>query len=314
MCNVIASSPVLVPKAGGSGSSSPVNPTHRWNSKSLRHTSALVMLPPKSVWPAIQDIRCVRDKSYLRWMPHVNVLYPFLEDDEEGTNFAEAAKVASGALTDIHPFQCALNDFKFFKHRNSTTVWLRPSEVVGESIKSIAKVDSTGDNITGEEKEIPMCSNLITSQKKLEAAFPLANDLSQISIDGFTPHISVGQWPDAVTAAAACANLHSTWKGLEFEVDAFYLISRSKNGDDAFRVKAKIPLSGGDVEFLTDDGVDECVTEYSVDDTRDTCWWREPYAPHTPPLGARCLVPRTKRGQRRGRGKGGRSGQTGEKE
>ena len=50
----------------------------------MKHTSALVVIPPRAVWDAVQEVRCVRDKSYLRWMPHVNLLYPFLEDDASG--------------------------------------------------------------------------------------------------------------------------------------------------------------------------------------------------------------------------------------
>jgi poly(A) polymerase len=70
-----------------------------------------VVIPPRAVWPAVQDVRCARDKSYLRWMPHVTLLYPFLEDDASGENFASAAKLAADALRDVAPFRCALRDF-----------------------------------------------------------------------------------------------------------------------------------------------------------------------------------------------------------
>ena len=40
--------------------------------------------PPPSRWKSIQEIRSARDKSYLRWPPHVNLLYPFVVDDGDG--------------------------------------------------------------------------------------------------------------------------------------------------------------------------------------------------------------------------------------
>jgi hypothetical protein len=311
----VSCSHVSVPTASvsGSGSSAPRrNSSPGWGKNDLRHTSALVMIPPQHTWSAIQEIRCVRDKSYLRWMPHVNLLYPFLEDDSEGMNFADAARICAEALADVKSFQCALIDFDFFAHTKSSMVWLQPSDVAVDTIRSVGVVDSTGAIRTGvDNSEVTprTCSALLASQKKLERAFPFANDLSVISEKGFTPHVSLGQWPCAVSANAATANLHASWRPIQFEVDAFYLISRSSAGDDAFRVKARIPLNGGDVQFVE--------TECSMDDdTNDTkysmhsdseqhveprnSWWREPYTPHTPPLGARCLMP--KRRGRRGRG------------
>lgn len=59
--------------------------------------SALVVMPPPEAWTAIQRVRKVYDKSYYRWPPHLNVLYPFLPDDAT-VGFRKAAKFASQAL------------------------------------------------------------------------------------------------------------------------------------------------------------------------------------------------------------------------
>ena len=37
------------------------------------HTSAIVIIPPPSCFPPIQEIRAKYDKSYERWMPHINL-------------------------------------------------------------------------------------------------------------------------------------------------------------------------------------------------------------------------------------------------
>ncbi len=41
------------------------------------YTSAVVIIPPKNIWPPIQEIRKEYDRQINRWMPHVNLLYPF---------------------------------------------------------------------------------------------------------------------------------------------------------------------------------------------------------------------------------------------
>lgn len=37
-------------------------------------SSAVVVMPPESQWTQIQDIRAKHDKSYVRWMPHINLV------------------------------------------------------------------------------------------------------------------------------------------------------------------------------------------------------------------------------------------------
>lgn len=37
-------------------------------------SSAVVVMPPESMWQQIQDIRSKHDKSYERWMPHINLV------------------------------------------------------------------------------------------------------------------------------------------------------------------------------------------------------------------------------------------------
>jgi poly(A) polymerase len=45
----------------------------------------------------------VHDKSFTRWMPHINLLYPFLEDN--GSVFEGAAEEIAQAIATIQPFQ-----------------------------------------------------------------------------------------------------------------------------------------------------------------------------------------------------------------
>ena len=293
----------------GSGSVLDSQPPSEWTKRDLRHTSAVVMVPPPRAWRAVQAIRAVHDKSYLRWMPHVNLLYPFLVDDERGRNFGAASEAATAALSGIAPFTCSLASFKYFKHKRSCTVWLHPSgpEPSGECRPNRDDDPSGGAMAAcapGSPTGPPASPGVMAVQAALQAAFPVADDLSTISAAGFTPHLSVGQWSDEAAAVAAAAALQADWgdDAMTFEVDAVYLISRS--GDGPFEFKARIPLGGGGGG--------------GGDETGEGEWWKEAYAPPPPPEGARCLAPKParhrggrgrKRGARRGEGGGGRGGE-----
>lgn len=67
------------------------------------HTSAICIIPPATSWNQIQAIRAIHDKSYIRWMPHINLMYPFYED--EGATFEKAAESAAKALQNFEPFK-----------------------------------------------------------------------------------------------------------------------------------------------------------------------------------------------------------------
>lgn len=36
-------------------------------------TSAVCLIPPRAIWPRIQECRVFNDKSFTRWPPHVNL-------------------------------------------------------------------------------------------------------------------------------------------------------------------------------------------------------------------------------------------------
>ncbi len=90
--------------------------------------SALIVMPPPEKWSAIQHIRRLHDKSFFRWMPHINVLYPFVPDHSDG--FVGAASAAREALARLQPFKVRLDKFRHFVHgKHSCTLWLDPEQV-----------------------------------------------------------------------------------------------------------------------------------------------------------------------------------------
>ncbi|CAI5494533.1 unnamed protein product [Closterium sp. Naga37s-1] len=151
-------------------------------------------------------------------MPHMNLLYPFWEDNAD--NFHRAAEIMRTALAGTEPFEVHLASFNVFHHGKSCTVWLQPTP----------------------------SPPLIALQRTLEAAFPECNDLSQIVADGFCPHLSVGQWRTRKDAEAAISSFQEKWTPITFQLNFVSLISR-QGYHDPFLVQVQVPLdhSGGGV-------------------------------------------------------------------
>ena len=248
-----------------------------------------MLIPPPSSWGDVQAVRASRDKSYLRWMPHVNLLYPFVEDDEAGENFARAARVAREALASHAPFPCALSRrARFFEHRGSVTAWRAPEDVDAEA---------DDDDDAEAASAAPVSSARVAAlQAALESAFPFADDLGAIGGDGFVPHLSVGQWRAVADADAFFAEAFFPTTDGEFpkpdafHADAVYLISRPSDVAP-FRIRARVPLGGGEPTLLPAPGGDK---------DGGGAWWTRAYRPPPPPPGAKCLEPKPKRSPRRG--------------
>ncbi|GAQ83573.1 RNA ligase/cyclic nucleotide phosphodiesterase [Klebsormidium nitens] len=183
----------------------------RWSEPQKVHKSAICIVPPEELWGPIQDIRRVHDKHYKRWMPHINLIYPFWVD--EGDNFQVAAERAVAKLSSIQPFQLSLKAFNYFQHNRSCTMWLDPTDATAQ---------------------------LQTLQAALQEAFPKCTELSTIS-DSFKPHLSVGQWRNKRETEEGMRAFGDTWPGLEFTLKEVFLISRA-DFDDPFHKRSAIPL------------------------------------------------------------------------
>ena len=178
-----------------------VGPTYR---------SAVVLLPPEAAWPPIQAIRAEHDRSFVRWMPHINLLYGFIPDE----GFAEAAALLEALLRTARPFTVELAELSAFKHRASTTVWLRPDTLPDDA--------------------------LVALQGELERLFPRCHEQRLRGKDGFTPHLTVASLRNGPHVEALRRGWQEAWRPVEFEAGAIALISR--RGDDPFEVRHVVPL------------------------------------------------------------------------
>jgi len=174
------------------------------------HKTAVVLLPPEEVWPPIQAIRGEHDRQFRRWMPHINLIYPF----RPVTHFERLFSPFCEVCQDIAPFQLVLREIRTFHHgKERYTMWLKPEPV--EPVRNLAEVLL---------KLVPDCDDVWR--------FP----------GGFTPHLSIGQVKGKQNRDRLVAFLQKNWAGVEFEVRAVYWIARRDPPDDIFRVQREIPF------------------------------------------------------------------------
>jgi RNA 2',3'-cyclic 3'-phosphodiesterase len=173
------------------------------------HHAAVVVIPPEEICEPIQAIRRLHDRLFLRWMPHINLLYPFLTADQ----LANALPALRDACTGVSSFAVSLASFRFFGHSSGQfTVWLDPQP----------------------------CESLVHLQAVLQAVFPECDDLSRFR-DGFTPHLSVGQARSRRILEELLQELQPRWQPLHFVLDRIAVVRREE--DTPFHVEQWVPLT-----------------------------------------------------------------------
>jgi 2'-5' RNA ligase len=169
---------------------------------SKTHHTAVAVIPPEEIWEPIQAIRHRHDRQFRRWMPHINLLYPFVPRAQ----WATALPLLAAVVQRIAAFQITLAVFRSFTHASgSSTLWLDPEPSV----------------------------MLIPLQAMLQAAMPTCDEQSRFP-GGFTPHLSVGQTRSSQTLQHLLDTLQATWQPVQFTVTTITVIWRQ--GDRPFQV------------------------------------------------------------------------------
>lgn len=182
------------------------------------YKSAVVLIPPKSVWPPIQSLRKQYDSRVERWMPHITLLYGFLPD----VYFEQAADVISMALKSISPFSATFTEYAFFTHRASLTAWLKTDAEATEQIQAL--------------------------QARLFSLFPQCSEQSHKNkTAGFTPHLTIGQFKSSAYSdlGRKMEEKLPTWQPITFPVETIALISRTDH--QPFTIKSEIALKNGSI-------------------------------------------------------------------
>jgi 2'-5' RNA ligase len=174
------------------------------------HLTSCVIVPPEEVWDPIQRVRRLHDPHVRRWIPHINLLYPFVPHarlDEAARDIADAASIHA-------PFDLELTEFGFFVHRKGRiTLWLEPRPVLP----------------------------LERLHSDLLERFPHCDDTARHQ-GGFTPHLSLGVFLRRNEARIVRDELESGWDPIRFHVGHVQIIARSGFEKDPFEVVARLPL------------------------------------------------------------------------
>ncbi|KYR03112.1 hypothetical protein DLAC_00607 [Tieghemostelium lacteum] len=183
------------------------------NSNNKDFKSAIIVAVPEELNTQIQDLRKLYDKAFVRWMPHINLIFPFVKIEDFDNKFTELQKV----IGTFKPFKLVYRDFGYFQHGKSCVVWLRP--------------------------ETPEDPTILTRiQSALEGALPGFNELSTKSEAGFQPHLTVGQFGGLKQTTDKIESFKKTFKAIEFTVSEIYMIHR--DGDVPFTIRHCLKLNG----------------------------------------------------------------------
>lgn len=180
------------------------------------YKTAVAIIPPVNLWEQIQDIRQKHDRHFRRWMPHINLIYPF----KPHSCFDNLALIFSNLCKTISPFLIKFKNFSYFNHKKENfTIWLKPEDD----------------------------GNLIKLQEILVSAVHECDDINNLN-NCFVPHMSVGQIHGKTNMLNLTKELENSWKALQFIMDEINLIWRKDSPEDVFNVSYKIKLGNGAIK------------------------------------------------------------------
>ena len=162
------------------------------------HRSALVV--PVPLRPQIKEIRTHLEHKSHRWMPHINLAYPFHPYD--CATQRSTAQMIQHLCEQFPSFSVQLEKIEYFQQRS------------GRSLFYVAPHNETPFH---------------KLQEALANTFPDCADVAHYT-RGYQPHMILGACPKEQNAAELLARLQSKWRTINFRVDTITWAMRSDTG------------------------------------------------------------------------------------
>ncbi|EFA76582.1 hypothetical protein PPL_10351 [Heterostelium album PN500] len=163
--------------------------------------SAICIAPPIELCNQVQQWRQNHDAAFNRWMPHINLIFPFVPLDM----FESKLPQLQEAVGRVPAFKIKFNEFSYFEHGKKCVLWLAP------------------------ETDRPFAIHEL--QSALTGALPGFNELSD---RGFTPHMTIGQFGTLKETQSKISQFKAVLTPIEFMVTEIPMINRV--GDTPFVV------------------------------------------------------------------------------
>ena len=181
------------------------------------HTSTVALVPPEVCWPPVQAVRLeLRDKGLYRWPPHVNLLYPFVPEEE----FKAAAQEMSATLANVKPTTVTFDALNTFGGRSRGVLYAccsNPAETAA----------------------------LCELQAALQSALPFCSEQQKNGV--FVPHMTLSHFACRDDAEAAKSQLLESWSPITFSTgDECVHVMRRLGGSGQFERACTLRFGGCD--------------------------------------------------------------------
>jgi 2'-5' RNA ligase len=189
--------------------------------KEMASNSACCIIPPEELWESIETIREQHDKSFGRWMPHINLSWPFVPPEQ--LKQASQKLATSPLFAKIRPFDIRLS--RIAATAGSKYVHFLVDEVIADAPVVAARGKARGKAVVAVKTNMELLCEAIAS------IFPVRE---------MKLHMTLGQFEQG-NIDDQIAQLQRDWVPLQFHVDCVYLISRSSESSP-MRIALTIPF------------------------------------------------------------------------
>ena len=182
-----------------------------FQTRTINHRSALVILPSTEHWPLIKSFCDGTGLSFVQWPPHFNLLWPFYYLSHSLDDHLDLLLPLRMLLSQISSFQIQVDDFDTFVENHVS--FLKPNEKSTQLMKQLFE--------------------------KTKSLFPACVKSRQ---DDYNPHLTIEQYETAEQLNQARSSLVLNTP-FDFPVEYVYILQRClKDDTQPFHISYQIPL------------------------------------------------------------------------